>query len=54
MEHVIAADRQAVAIASYQPNVEIRIGKLNTCCHSWCTAVDRVKAIGLHIIREAA
>jgi hypothetical protein len=51
---VIAADRERIAVASDNPDIEVGAYKFYAGGHGRGAAVDRVKAVGIHVIREAA
>ena len=53
VHRVITTDRQRIAVAGDDPHVEIGVGELDARRHRWRTPVDRVEAVGLHIIRKA-
>ena len=53
MHRVIAADRQRISVTGDDPHVQLWIGQLDTGRHRWCTAMDGVETIGLHIIGKA-
>ena len=54
VHRVIAADRQRVAVAGDDPHVELGIGELDAGRERRRAAVDRVEAVGRHVIRKAA
>src|SRR5690606_4717437 len=47
-------DRQAVTVARHQPHVEFGIGQLDPGRERGRAAVDRVEAVALDVVREAA
>ena len=53
MHRVVAANRQAIAVAGDNPNIQIRIGKLHPRRNGGRATVDGVKAVCFHIIWEA-
>ena len=53
VQHVVAADRQAVAVAGDHPDVELGVGELDAGGDRRRAAVDRVEAVGRHVVREA-
>ena len=53
VQRVVAADRQAVAVAHHYPDVEVGVGELGARRDGGRAAVDRVEAVGRHIVREA-
>ena len=54
VHQVVAADRQAVAVAGDDPHLQVGPGHLQTGRHGRGPAVDGVEAVGVHVIREAA
>ncbi len=54
MDEVIAADRQRVAVAGDHPYHQVRSRRLKSGREGWCTTMDAMHAIGVHVIREAA
>ena len=54
VEQVVAADRQAVAIAGHNPHRKLGVRDLDTGRECGGAAVDRVEAIGVHVVGEAA
>src|SRR5690606_17936745 len=54
VHQVVAADRQAIAVAGDQPDVEFRIGELDTGRERRRAAVDRVEAVAFDVVGEAA
>jgi len=54
MDHVIAADRQAVAVAGDDPHVELGARDLEARRDGRRAAVDRVEAVRVHVVREPA
>ena len=53
VDHVVAADRQAVAVAGDEPDVEFRIGQFHPRRNRRRPAMDGVKAVGRHVIGKA-
>src|SRR3546814_10096665 len=53
VHRMIAADRQPVAVAGDDPDVEMRIRELQPRRERRRAAVDRMEAIGFHIIGKA-
>ena len=53
VQRVVAADRQAVAVAGNDPDVELRIGQLDAGGDGRGATVDRMEPIGRHVIGEA-
>ena len=53
VQHVVAADRQAVTVAGDHPDVELRVGHLHPGGDRRRPAVDRVEAVGRHVVGEA-
>jgi hypothetical protein len=51
---VVAADAEAVAVAGDDPDVELGVGQLDAGRDRGRAAVDRVEAVGVHVVREAA
>ena len=54
VDEVVAADRQAVAVAGDDPHVEVGPGHGQAGGDGRRPAVDRVHAVGVHVVREAA
>ena len=54
VSRMIAANRQAVAIAGDDPHIEIGIGEFDARGHRRRSAVNRMVPIGFDIIGEAA
>ena len=54
VHQVVAADRQAVAVAGDDPHVQIGPHRLQPGRHRRGPAVDRVHAVRVHVVREAA
>ena len=54
VEDVVAADRERVAVAGDHPDHELRAGELEAGGDRRRPAVDRVEAVGVHVVREAA
>jgi hypothetical protein len=53
MHQVVAADREAVAVARDHPDVEVGIGELDTGRDGRGPAVDGVEAIGFDVVGKA-
>ena len=54
VDHVVAADRQAVAVAGDHPHVELGARDLEARRDRRRAAVDRVEAVRVHVVREPA
>ena len=54
MHQMVATDGQPIAVAGYQPHIQIRIGQFDAGCNGWRPSVDRVEAITLDVIGEPA
>ena len=54
MDHVVAADAQAVAVAGGDPDVKLRVGEFDAGGDGRCAAVNAVEAVDVHVVREAA
>jgi hypothetical protein len=54
VQEMIAAYRQTIAIARYDPDIEVRIGQLEARCDRGCPAVDSVETIAIDVVREAS
>src|SRR5260221_12166223 len=54
VDQVVAADRQRVAVAGYQPDLELGPRGLDAGGDGGRAAVDRVKAVRVHVVREPA
>ena len=54
VHQVVAADREAVAVAGDDPDLQIGPHGLEAGRHRRGPAVDRVHAVGVHVVREAA
>src|SRR5690606_19202250 len=50
----IATERQSIAVTGHHPHVEIRVGELKGGRKRRRAAVDRVEAVALDVVREAA
>ena len=53
MQQVIAADRQAVAVTGYDPDVEVGVGELEPGCECRSAAVNRMEAIGIDVVGKS-
>ena len=53
VQRVIAADRQAIAVAHHHPDVELGVGELGAGRDRRRPAVDRVEPVGRHVVGEA-
>src|SRR5690606_6667132 len=45
---------EAVAITRHDPDIKLRVRELQPRCDRGRAAVDRVEAVGVHVVREAA
>src|SRR6185503_2977262 len=54
VDHVIAADRQAIAVAGDHPDIEVGARDLEARRDRRRATVDRVEAVRVHVVREAA
>jgi hypothetical protein len=54
MQEVIAADRQRIAVAGDDPDLQIRTRQLQSGGDGRGTAVNAVEAVGVHVVREPA
>jgi hypothetical protein len=54
VQEVVAADRQAVAVAGHDPDVKLRVGELDTGGDRQRAAMDGVVAVGLDVVRKPA
>ena len=54
VDQVVAADRQAVAVAGDDPHVEVGAGDGDAGGDRRGATVDRVHPVGVHVVREAA
>ena len=54
VEDVVAADRERVAVAGDDPDHEVRPGGLEAGRERRRPAVDRVEAVGVHVVRQPA
>ena len=54
VDHVVAADREGVAVAGDDPDHEVRAGGLEAGGEGRRAAVDRVEAVGVHVVRQPA
>ena len=54
VEEVVAADGQAVAVAGDHPHLQLGPRALQSGGQGRGAAVDRVDAVGVHVVREAA
>ena len=54
VEDVVAADRERVAVAGDHPDHQLRAGGLEAGGERRRAAVDRVEAVGVHVVRQAA
>src|SRR5256714_2797416 len=52
MNEMIAADRQRVTVSRNHPNTEFRIGAFDSRGKGRRAAVNTMKAIGIHVVRE--
>lgn len=53
VDGMVATNAKAVAISGNNPDAELGAGGLEAGCYGCGTTVDRVHAIGIHIIWEA-
>ncbi len=53
VQQVVAADRQAVAVAGDDPDVELGVRELEPRRDRRRAAVDRMEAVGLEVVRKA-
>ena len=53
VDQVVAADREHVAVAADHPHVEVGAGERDAGGDRRRAAVDRVQAVGVHVVREA-
>ena len=53
VDQVVAADGERVAVTGDHPDVEIRPGGGQSGGDGRCPAVDRVHAVGVHVVRES-
>ena len=53
VDQVVAADREHVAVAADHPHVEVGARQRDAGRDRRRTAVDRVQAVGVHVVREA-
>ena len=53
VDEVVAADREHVAVAADHPHVEVGTGERDTGRDRRRAAVDRVNAVGVHVVRQA-
>src|SRR6185295_14329108 len=54
VDQVVAADRQRVAVAGGHPHLELGVGDPDAGGHRRSAPVDRVEAVGVDVVREAA
>src|SRR6202043_1969724 len=54
VDRVVAADREGIAVAGHDPNLQIRAGDLEARRDGWRTSVDCVKTEGVHIVGKTA
>lgn len=50
---MITANRQRVTVATYNPDIQRRVGDLDACCYCSGAAMNRVKAVCCHVIRKS-
>src|SRR6185503_1167498 len=53
VQHVVAADRQAIAVPRHHPDVELGIGELDAGRNRRRAAVHGVESVRRHIVRKA-
>ena len=54
VDQVVAADREAVAVAGDDPHLQVGVGEPQAGGERRGAAVDGVEAVGVHVVREAA
>src|SRR5713226_2088026 len=54
VQHVVAADREPVAVARHHEHLEVRPREAQARRDGRRPAVDRVEAVGVHVVREPA
>ena len=54
MNRMIPTDRKRVTVAGSHPDFQFGADRLDARGYCGCAAVNRVEAIGVHVIREAA
>ena len=54
VDEVVAADREAVAVAGDDPHLQVGVGQPQAGGEGRCAAVDGVEAVGVHVVGEAA
>src|SRR5882757_5065614 len=54
MDQVVAADRQRIAVTGHDPDRKVFAGQRETGRDGGRATVDRVEAVGLEVVREAA
>src|SRR5713226_5715887 len=54
MNQMVAANRKAVAIARNNPYIQLWSGHLQPSCNRRCAAMDRMEAVSVHVVGEAA
>src|SRR5262249_14104723 len=52
VHQVVAADRETVAVAGHDPDVELGVRELEARCDRRRAAVDRVEAVRLDVVRK--
>ena len=54
VHQVVTADRQRIAVARDDPYAQVGPGCLHSGCHRGRAAMDRMDAVGVHVIRKPA
>ena len=54
MHKMVPADGKTISVSRDHPDRKIGVGDLDSGCDCRSTAVDRMEAVGIHVIREPA
>ena len=54
MHKMVPANGKTIAVSSDHPDRKIRVGDLDSSCECRSTAVDRMEAVGIHIVGKPA
>ena len=52
MDEVVTTDSEAITVTRSDPYTEVGASGLKTSCDSCSTTVDRVEAVGVHIVGQ--
>ena len=53
MDEVVPPDSEAITISGSDPDAEVWTGSLHPRSDRCCTTMDRMEAIGIHVVGQA-